>query len=123
MSDVFDFFQSFGSMTPDSGHLEPEVVPLAGPLADAGEDRVAARGLRDVVDQLHDEDGLADAGAAEEAGLAALRVRLEEVDDLDPRLEHLDASSTAPRTAGASRWIDQRSFVFDRARARRPARR
>jgi hypothetical protein len=28
---------------------------------------------RDVVNQLHDDDGLADAGAAEEANLAALR--------------------------------------------------
>ena len=46
--------------------------------------------LGDVVDQLLDEHGLADAGAAEEAGLAALGVRLEQVDDLDAGLEHLD---------------------------------
>jgi peptide chain release factor 1 len=44
---------------------------------------------RDVVDQLHDDDGLADAGAAEQADLAAREVRLEQVDDLDARLEHL----------------------------------
>ena len=44
---------------------------------------------RDVVDQLHDDDGLADAGAAEEANFAALQVRLEEIDDFDARLEHL----------------------------------
>jgi hypothetical protein len=37
----------------------------------------------DVVDELHDDDGLADAGAAEQADLAALQVRLEQVDDLD----------------------------------------
>ena len=43
----------------------------------------------DVVDELHDDDGLADAGAAEEPDLAALQVRLEQVDDLDARLEHL----------------------------------
>ena len=45
---------------------------------------------RDVVDQLHDEHGLADARTPEEAGLAAFRVRLKQVDDLDPGLEHLD---------------------------------
>jgi hypothetical protein len=39
--------------------------------------------LGDVVDQLLDEHGLADAGAAEQADLAALGVGREEVDDLD----------------------------------------
>jgi hypothetical protein len=38
---------------------------------------------RDVVDELHDDHRLADAGAAEEPDLAALRVGREEVDDLD----------------------------------------
>ena len=51
-----------------------EVVALAGTLADAGEHGVAAVRLRDVVDQFHDEHGLADAGAAEQADLAALGV-------------------------------------------------
>ena len=54
------------------GHLEQEVVALARALADAGEDRDAAVLLRDVVDQLLDQHRLADAGAAEEADLAAL---------------------------------------------------
>ena len=35
------------------------------------------------------KDGLAHAGAAEEADLAALHVGLEQVDDLDAGLEHL----------------------------------
>ena len=72
-------------------HLVPEVVALARALADAGEHRVAAVLLRDVVDQLQDHDGLADAGAAEEADLAALRIRRDQVDDLDAGLERLDA--------------------------------
>ncbi len=38
--------------------------------------------------QLLDEDGLADAGAAEQADLAALGVGGEQVDDLDAGLEH-----------------------------------
>ena len=45
--------------------------------------------LGDPVDHLLDDDGLADAGTAEQADLAALHVGLEQVDDLDARLEHL----------------------------------
>ncbi len=78
------------SITPGLGHLEPEVVALAGALADAGEDGDAAVLLGDVVDQLLDQHGLADAGAAEEADLAALHVRGDQVDDLEAGLEDLD---------------------------------
>ena len=60
-----------------------EVVALAGALAHAGEHRGAAMALGDIVDQLLDEHGLAHAGAAEQADLAALRIRREQVDDLD----------------------------------------
>ena len=60
-----------------------EVVAFAGALADAGEHRDAAVALGDVVDQFLDQHGLADAGAAEQADLAALRVGREQVDDLD----------------------------------------
>ena len=70
-------------------HFEPEVVPLAGPLADAGEDGVAAVDLGDAGDQLGEDDRLAQPGAAEEADLAAADERREQVDDLDARLEHL----------------------------------
>src|SRR4029078_5031081 len=44
-----------------------EVVALARALADAGEHRVAAMRLGDVVDQLLNDDGLADTGATEQA--------------------------------------------------------
>ena len=46
--------------------------------------------LGDVPDQLLDDDGLADAGAAEDPDLAALLERADEVDDLQAGLEHLD---------------------------------
>ena len=78
------------SMTPDSVISQPEVVALARALAHAGEDREAPVLGGDVADQLLDEHGLADAGAAEEADLAALHVRGEQVDDLDAGLEDLD---------------------------------
>ena len=70
-------------------HLEVEVGSLAGALADAREDRGAAVLLREVVDELLDEDRLADARAAKEARLAAADVGLEKVDRLDARLEDL----------------------------------
>ena len=60
-----------------------EVVAFAGTLADAGEHRVTTMGLGDVVDQFLNQHGLADAGAAEQADLAALGVRRQQVDDLD----------------------------------------
>jgi hypothetical protein len=44
----------------------------------------------DIVDQLHDDDGLAHARSAEQANLAAAQIRLQEVDDLDAGLEHLE---------------------------------
>ena len=80
----------FGSMlTLGLDHLVIEVVALARALADAGEHRVAAVRLGDVVDELHDQHGLADAGAAEQADLAALGVGSEQVDDLDAGDEDL----------------------------------
>ena len=82
---------SFLRVLVDAGldHLVIEVVALAGALADAGEHRIAAVRLGDVVDQFHDQHGLADAGAAEQADLAALGVRREQIDDLDAGDENL----------------------------------
>ena len=54
-------------------HFVVEIVAFARALTDAGEHRDAAVQLGDVVDQFHDDDGLADAGAAERADLAALQ--------------------------------------------------
>ena len=69
-------------------HLVIEVVAFAGALADPGEHRISAMALGDVVDQLHDQHGLADTGAAEQADLAALHIRRQQIDDLDAGLEH-----------------------------------
>ena len=65
-----------------------KIVALARALADSGEDRHAAVLLGDVVDQLHDGDGLAHAGAAEQADFSAARVGADEVDDLDAGFEN-----------------------------------
>ena len=69
-------------------HLQPQVVAFARALADAGKHGVAAVLLGDVVDQLHDDNGLAHARAAEQSDLAALQERLDEIDDLHAGLEH-----------------------------------
>ena len=54
---------------------------------------------RDVVDELLYEHGLAHARAAEQAGLAALGVRFEQVDDLDARFQDI-GDGTLLREAG-----------------------
>ena len=63
-------------------HLVVEIVTLAGALADAGKDGETTMALGDVVDELHDEDGLADTSTAEEANLSATGVGGKEVHDL-----------------------------------------
>ena len=80
-----------GGLADDTGlfHLDDEVVALTGALADAGEHRHTTVVPRNARDHLLDEHGLADAGTAEQADLAAEDVRREQVDDLDAGLEHL----------------------------------
>jgi len=60
-----------------------QVVALTGALADAGEDGEASVRLGDVVNQLHNHDRLADTGTAEEADLATLGVRLNQINHFD----------------------------------------
>ena len=93
------------------GHLAEEVVPLARPLADAGEHRVAAVLGGDVADQLLDDDRLADAGPAEDADLAAAPERGDEVDDLDAGLEDLRLGL---------HLVERRGIAMDRQALRRP---
>ena len=103
-------------------HLMIEVVALAGALANAGEDGVTAVRLGDVVDELHDEHGLADARAAEETDLAALGVWREQIDDLDARFRESALPSPARRRKGpADGW--RASTSSSSVRLRRPARR
>jgi peptide chain release factor 1 len=66
-----------------------EVVAFARALADAGEHRQAGMLRGDVVDQLQHVHRLADAGAAEQADLAALGERTDQVDDLDAGFEQV----------------------------------
>ena len=70
------------------GHFQIEVVALAGSFADARERRITTVLGGDGVDQLLDQNRLAHARAAEQADLAALGERAQEVDDLDAGFEH-----------------------------------
>ena len=70
-------------------HFQPQVVAFAGPFAHAGKHRIAAVLGGDSRDQFLDHHGLADARPAEQARLAALDERAQQIDDLDARLEHL----------------------------------
>ena len=74
-------------------HFQPQIIALAGTLTNTGKHRVSAVLHGDIANQLHDNDRLADSRAAEQAGLAALGVRLEQIDDLDAGLQHFGAGS------------------------------
>ena len=63
-------------------------LPSRVPLPHSREHGDAVVVLGHALDHLLDEDRLSDAGTAEQADLAALDVGGEQVDDLDPRLEH-----------------------------------
>ena len=91
-------------------HLVVEVVALARALAHAGEHRHAAMRLGDVVDQLLDDHGLAHAGAAEQADLAALQVGRQQVD-------HLDAGDQDLRRGRL--FLEGRRIAVDRVALRR----
>ena len=90
-------------------HFQPQVVAFAGTLADAGEHGIAAVLLGDVVDEFHDDDGLAHACAAEQADLAALEEGLDQVDDLDTGLEHLGARRLL--VEGGSRTVNRHPYL------------
>ena len=86
-------------------HLVVQVVALAGALTHAGEHRDAAMRLGDVVDQFLDQHGLAHAGAAEQADLAALQVGRQQV-------HHLDAGDQDFRRGGLI--LEARRLAVDR---------
>ena len=70
-------------------HLVVQIVTLTGTFTDTGEDRETTVVGGDVVDQLHDNDGLTDTGTTEQTDLTTLGVRGEKVDNLDTRDENL----------------------------------
>ena len=103
--------------------FEQQLVPFARALADAGEDRDAGMPLDRGADQLHDQHGLADAGAAEHGRLAALDQRRQQIDDLDAGVEDLQLrrAGRAQAPAHGSAGVRYRQEAAGRGRrARRP---
>ena len=72
-------------------HLVEQVIDFSGPLGHTGIHGEASVSLGHIIDQLHDEDGLADTSAAEEANLATLA-------EGGNQVHHLHAGSPAPGT-------------------------
>ena len=97
-------------------HLDPEVVALTGALADAGEHGGAAEVAGHTGDHLLDEHGLAHAGAAEQADLAALDVGGQQVDDLDAGLQHLGGALEGREVRG--RAVDRPAVLGLQLRGR-----
>ena len=65
-----------------------EVIAFTGTLTNTGEYRVTTMCLGDVVDQFHDQDGLANTSTTKQADLAALRIWREKVNNLDTRYKN-----------------------------------
>ena len=88
------------------GHFVVEVIALTGTLPHPGENRVAPVRFGDVVDELKNDDGLADAGATEGTGLTALDERTNEIDDLDPGFEDFGIGVLIGQRGGrAVNWV------------------
>ena len=69
-------------------HFTQEVVSFTGSFTDSSKNREAVTSFRDVVDEFHDENRLADSRTAEQTDLSSSEEGLNEVDDLDTGLEH-----------------------------------
>ena len=97
------FFRIAGNNDASFLKFQPQVISFASTLADACEDGNAAVLHGDVVDQFLNEDGLADAGAAEQSDFAALQEGLNQVDDLDAGLKHFESGGLIQQAEGAGR--------------------
>ena len=71
-------------------HLMIKVSAFTRALANAGENRQAIMLRGDRIDQFLNRHGLADAGATEDAGLAALGHRRDQINHFHARLKDLD---------------------------------
>src|SRR5947207_11951474 len=69
-------------------HFQPEIVPLAGALADTSEYGNAAVFGRNIVDKFLNDDGLSYSRTSEQTNFSALQIWLDQIDNLDSSLEH-----------------------------------
>ena len=83
-------------------HFTVELGSFAAALAHPGKNRVALVHRGDRADEFLDDDGLADTGAAEDAGLPPLGEGGDQIDDLDASLEDLGAGGLVGEERGRS---------------------
>lgn len=86
-----------------------QIVTLTSTLADTGEDGVTTVSLGDVVDQLLNEDGLADTSTTEETNLSTTSVGSEQIDDLDTSNQNLGRGGLVSERGGIS--VDGQELV------------
>jgi len=70
-------------------HFVVKIISFTGSLTDASEDGETTMKFGDVVDKLHNQDGLADTGTTEKTNLTSFGVRSQKVDNLNTGDEQL----------------------------------
>jgi hypothetical protein len=83
-------------------HFVVKIVAFARAFTDAREHRDTAVQFRDVIDQFHDDDGLADACATERTDLATLQEGADQVDDFDAGGQNLRAGGLVHERRGGA---------------------
>jgi peptide chain release factor 1 len=83
-------------------HFVVQIVTLTSTLTDTSEDGVTTVSLGDVVNELLNEDGLADTGTTEKTNLTTTGVGGEEVDDLDTSDKNLGRGGLVNELGGLS---------------------
>ena len=73
-------------------HFVVKVISLTRTLTNTGEYGITAVCLSNVVDQLHDDNGLTNTRTTESTNFTTLSKRADKVDDLDTSLEDLGVS-------------------------------
>ena len=81
-------------------HLLPEIIALTASLTDTGEDGIAAVLHGNVVNELLNQNGFANAGTAEQADLTALGIGLQQVNDLDAGLQYFNGGTLLGKGRG-----------------------
>ena len=64
-------------------HFVVKIIALTGSLTDTGEHGETTMELSDVIDKLHDKDGLADTGTTEKTNLTTFGVWAQKIDNLN----------------------------------------
>lgn len=84
-----------------------QIVTLTDMLADISEDGVTTVSLGDVVDQLLNEDGLADTSTTEQANLSTTGMDSQEVDDTDTSDQNFGGGGLEGISNSGDYWMQE----------------